>query len=158
MHMLANASAARVNDSHLSDLLHCDMDAMQTEFVGAGFMIGSACAVVLPEGFEVLYSTAVPTVHEHMPDSSLLDVTAHPEEGSLESRNSHHHSHDSDHSHTSQTLPFPRWAPGATLLAGFLAMMLFEFVHHQIEGGSHGHVHSHVHSQAHMNNKVRPVM
>ena len=114
--------------------------ALQTELIGAGFMIGSAFAVILPEGFEVLYAGAEPaqthaTTHATTDSSGLLDASdTHSHRRNL--------AHEGGHEHVK--LPCPRWAPGAALLAGFLAMMLFEYLHHALEGEGahlpHGHV------------------
>jgi zinc transporter ZupT len=91
------------------------------EAFGAGCMLGSAFAVVLPEGFDALYSAAARTVHddEHEQRRRLLSVE---DEGALD--------HDRGHTHHSG---FPSWAPGVAVLAGFLLMMIFEFWHHQHE-------------------------
>lgn len=94
--------------------------ALQTEVLGCGLMIGSAFAVVLPEGFEALH-TAAAVVHP-----------AHSEDAE-------HHSHapllhDGQHGRA-----MPKWAPGLALLAGFLTMLLFDVVHHAAQGAHHTH-------------------
>ena len=153
----------------------CDSDwsvtcaSMQTEFVGAGFMIGSAFAVVLPEGFEALYSAATLAPHGHHHDSAdehhahgrLLRAPTPSVRATLDDM---FEGHDDvfvrrsaePSSHTELALPCPRWAPGGALLAGFLAMMIFEFLHHQFEG-PHGHAHGsgHSHGCAHAHFVVR---
>lgn len=87
-------------------------------------MLGSAFAVVLPEGFEHLYSAAMSTAghhDEHEGHRRLL----HSDE---EDMHAHDHAHDGE---------YPSWAPGMALLAGFVLMLVFEFWHHQYEHKSH---------------------
>jgi hypothetical protein len=145
----------RYRMAHLGVTPYSVMVSMQTEFVGAGFMIGSAFAVVLPEGFEALYSAGKPShddelMHAHthaQPHVRLLrssgSVRAAAIEDSVEAhvvQHGPHHSGLEHHDHAEA--PGPRWGPGAALLAGFLAMMLFEYLHHQLEGDG-GHAHGH---------------
>eukprot|EP00892_Ulva_mutabilis_P009824 jgi/Ulvmu1/7213/UM034_0122.1 len=84
------------------------------ELLGAGVMLSSAFAVVLPEGFAALHSTN----HQDASDHNGIDRT---EDDPLLGGDDHDHQHPSD---------VPHWLPGLALLAGFLTMMLFEFVHH----------------------------
>lgn len=111
---------------------------MQTELIGAGFMIGSAFAIILPEGFEVLYAGAV-QAHSHDTSDSASQ---------LEDGEAHGHRRRLMHGggHDAIKLPCPKWAPGAALLAGFLAMMLFEYLHHSMEGKGSHLPHAHVRS------------
>lgn len=170
------------------------LPAPQSEFVGAGFMIGSAFAVVLPEGFEALYSGATFEMHDHGSDGAhdhahahgtghahphvhgsfrrrrllaaetvrapLLDPESHGDWFGHEDRSGH------PSGHGELVLPCRPWLPGGVLLAGFLCMMLFEFVHHHAEargGSGHAHVHAHGHGRgcshgsAHDNLLVRSV-
>jgi hypothetical protein len=155
---------------------------IQTEFVGAGFMIGSAFAVVLPEGFEALYSAATLATHSHthshsdsIHDYEHMHADAQSAHGRLlrgptpsvrATLDEMFEGHDdvfvrrvpAPVSHASLDLPCPRWAPGGALLAGFLAMMIFEFVHHQWES-AHAHAHApgaaHGHGCAHSHFVVR---
>lgn len=123
---------------------------LQIEFVGAGFMIGSAFAVVLPEGFETLFSAAKFASHEHDHHRSLLAVHENGHEHDAVGQAHYVDANGGEHSRSQAELqlPVPRWSPGAVLLAGFLAMMLFEFLHHHMEGDSHAHTHAYGHSQA----------
>jgi hypothetical protein len=109
-------------------------------------MIGSAFAVVLPEGFEVLYSAAEDS-HAH--SRRLRSAEAMDSETEMMPGESQFGSQQRvlleghDHGHR-QGSTWPSWAPGAALLAGFLVMMLFEYLHHNfgsIPKGT-GHVRS----------------
>lgn len=101
-------------------------------------MIGSAFAVVVPEGFETLYSAAR-AHHTRDHHEALLQVDDwHEDEDTQESVQ--------ENGHGEPELPVPRWSPGAMLLTGFLCMMIFEYLHHCFAGDSDGHSHSLSHS------------
>ena len=145
---------------------------VQTEFVGAGFMIGSAFAVVLPEGFEALYSGVKMATHSHGHSHGHDDASEHhahvrllratPTPSVRATLDEMFEGHDdvltrrteAPGGHQELELPCPRWAPGGALLAGFLAMMIFEFVHHHWEG-AHGHSHASGHGCSHSHFPVR---
>lgn len=80
--------------------------------------------VVLPEGFEALYSAAEGGEHENHHRRALLmpeDGFQAPDQYELE----HQHVHDQE--------GVPSSYAGLALLAGFLAMMVFEVWHHSYE-------------------------
>jgi hypothetical protein len=101
---------------------------MQLEHIGAGFMIGSALAVVLPEGFDALHGAAAASP-AHVADTAMdREAESHRE---LLAADQTVHAHDMHEG-------MPHWAAGAAVLAGFLVMMSMEAAHHQI---SHSHDH-----------------
>jgi hypothetical protein len=124
----------RMMQMHLANI-------MQTEYIGAGFMIGSAFAVVLPEGFEVLYSSGE-AGHSHINSRHLRSESVAEEADSLmalpqissQQRRVLLSGHDHNNHMHGRSMPCPQWAPGAALLAGFLAMIFFEHLHHSFEG------------------------
>jgi hypothetical protein len=105
-------------------------DPLQVEFLGCGVMIGSAFAVILPEGYEALYSASKGTLYVHeesMGAERRLLVEDVPEHAG------------NNHNHVEVEPGISRWVPGVALLSGFLAMMVFEFMHHKMEHGKVRH-------------------
>lgn len=106
----------------------------QLEQVGAGFMIGSVLAVVLPEGFDAFHAAATAHVgapeappHRHAAAEAGLDADAYGHELLADALGHGEDMHT--HSHSGGAAA---WAAGAAVLAGFCGMMLLEACQHQL--------------------------
>eukprot|EP01025_Chloroclados_australasicus_P014727 TRINITY_DN16955_c0_g1_i1.p1 TRINITY_DN16955_c0_g1~~TRINITY_DN16955_c0_g1_i1.p1 ORF type:complete len:378 (-),score=29.72 TRINITY_DN16955_c0_g1_i1:193-1326(-) len=103
------------------------------EIIGAGFMIGSAISVVLPEGYEALLDNCPKLQHGASDDvesaTPLLSAELH------RSRHLASSEHEHDHEHGSGA---PLRAPGLAVLLGVLMMMVFEWSHHRFNKLHHG--------------------
>ena len=105
--------------------------------LGAGLLISTALAVVVPEGFHLLAAierkaavVAVVAEEEHEPGHG---AHGHESHGSHESHEGHDHHHE--HSHSD---PVPHWLPGLALSSGFFFMMALDALSaspHQSCGG-----------------------
>ncbi|XP_052105210.1 zinc transporter ZIP9-like isoform X1 [Mytilus californianus] len=88
---------------------------------GAGLLVGTALAVIIPEGIHAMYS-AGEGHHEHEHSSTAKEATEHKHEvGSSHD----HHSHGMEDNHS---------IIGVTLVIGFIFMLLVDQI-----GGSHMH-------------------
>lgn len=95
--------------------------------VGAGLLISTALAVVVPEGFHLLSAiekkAAVAEEHDSHEHESSHQPNAHDDH--------HRHSHSSD--------PIPHWMPGFSLASGFFFMMALDALstssHRSCSGG-----------------------
>ncbi|KAL4437122.1 hypothetical protein ABPG75_004261 [Micractinium tetrahymenae] len=123
--------------------------------LGAGLLIGSALAVIVPEGFHAFAHAAVHTHGEPHAGSHAHDH-AHDHDHGEHSSRSAHSAHASaaaaSHGHAHEEGGPPEGLAGLVLVGGFLAMMLLDHLQHAAGGScghpghSHGHVHSHSHS------------
>lgn len=96
--------------------------------LGAGLLIGSALAVIIPEGFHAFAQVSGHAYHDEV----------------------HDHDHDpghTEHDHEHEEAGLPEGVAGLVLVAGFLAMLLLDHAQHAA-GGSCGHTHGHGHSHA----------
>lgn len=102
----------RVKDTHLQTVAA----------LGAGLMIGSALAVIIPEGFHA-FAEAGSHAHEH------------------------DHDHEEEPGHEEHEEGLPEGLAGLVLICGFLAMLLLDHLQHAAGGscGTPGHTHAHHH-------------
>ncbi|PRW58354.1 zinc transporter ZIP9 isoform X1 isoform A [Chlorella sorokiniana] len=117
----------RIRESHLQTLAA----------LGAGLLIGSALAVIIPEGFHA-FAEASHHSHEH---------------GEVKPDHDHNHDHSAAHDHSTS---LPEGVAGLVLVGGFLAMLLLDHLQHAAGGrcgapghSHHGHSHNHGHSHSH---------
>eukprot|EP00884_Botryococcus_braunii_P023110 jgi/Botrbrau1/9483/Bobra.0252s0101.1 len=78
--------------------------------IGAGAMLATAFAVVIPEGYMAYIESGEAMQHSH----------------GLGNGGSEHHAHP----HSPGTKELPHWAPGAVLTLGFIVMLLLEQAQH----------------------------
>lgn len=103
--------------------------------VGAGLLISTALAVVVPEGFHLLAAI------EKKAAMAVVAAEEHGHHGDHEHESSHHDdSHDHHHSLSSD--PVPHWMPGFSLASGFFFMMALDALsassHRSCGGGGGG--------------------
>lgn len=131
----------RVKDTHLQTVAA----------LGAGLMIGSALAVIIPEGFHAFAEVRRRRRH---PPSSLLPHASCPTLAApclCLQAGSHAHEHDHDHEeepgHEEHEEGLPEGLAGLVLICGFLAMLLLDHLQHAAGGscGTPGHTHAHHH-------------
>lgn len=101
--------------------------------LGTGLLIGTALAVIIPEGVHVMYSNH----HSHVHRLEKMNVKEHSDHANAQSQephSQHHHlEHESHHGHEAAVNVHS--LIGVALVAGFITMLLID----QLCGGGHAH-------------------
>ena len=112
--------------------------------LGCGLLLGTALAVIIPEGIETLYATNNFQFDDHLNDKSIIknnNFNNHDENDHKydinEIHDSHKHEHEHGHVHGQEQ---EKTIIGVALLAGFMLMLIVDSL--ECCGGMHLHQHN----------------
>ncbi|XP_046550933.1 zinc transporter ZIP9-B-like [Haliotis rubra] len=97
--------------------------------LGAGLLVGTALAVIIPEGVHAMYTSGEPHLHAHNEAKAIEAADAHKEHHPSEGEGGHDHHHDHKHDMSEEHSRI-----GISLVTGFIFMLLVDQI-----GGSHMH-------------------
>ena len=105
--------------------------------LGAGLLVGTALAVIIPEGFHAFQAA------EHDSGVKICAVTTKPSNGRAALLGLFH---EREGASTCAGGALPDWSIGAVLVGGFLAMLLLDHAQQALSatsGKANGHAHAH---------------